>query len=321
MEESAPANPTVPASGRPLGGPALAWVLLVLAAGGVYYLKSLPPNYFPGKAREAQVKQNLLIIQTALERYAVENAGYPLWLLGGHPTDPNTTPVSAVFNPFCPPYCGDGDALMLWGFVSQYPDNPILRYTHLSGMPWVRWSGAGDSPPPCLGSPTSRPIGGGAGGRRIGGTMGNIMWDVTEGSFACGPAGEPLGPYLSRGWNGHPPHPPLPPQDGSVNCTTQICRSRRGYQRPFMPGNFLYVPRFANGPGEPWGHWPALADGYYLAGYGAVTNPGLDTHNWAGDFGQGIHWCVGEGEVGACPDGGPDGERDGIILVLSSEGQ
>ena len=315
-EQSAPAG-----HGRPLRGANLLLVVLGLATWGGCTLLGFPQFLeIKDKAMEAQTKAHIRIIWVALERYAVEHGGYPLWLLGGHPSDPNTTPMATVFNPYCPPTCGDGDALLLWGFLREYPSNPF--FVGSSGrqisIPPLTWEAAGKPTPSCIGSPTNEAVRERVGGRRVGGPDMTNMFEVTEGGYACGPGGEPLGPYLSRGWSGHPPPPPLPPADGSVDCTRQICRSPRAYQRVYMPGQFLYTPWFENGAGTPWGHWPALADGYHIAGYGSVGNPGLDVYDWTGDMGQGIRWCVGEGVEGPCPSGGPDGEPDGILVLLYS---
>jgi prepilin-type N-terminal cleavage/methylation domain-containing protein len=118
------------------------------------------------KAREAEVKSNVHSVQLALERYATDNGGvYPPFLVGGerdsnilwcildhdvNGTLPNAdwpimqltgfpqgiTPYAIVQpkdvdgNP-SGPYSGydvlDGDALLLYGYLAQYPKNPFAR--------------------------------------------------------------------------------------------------------------------------------------------------------------------------------------------------
>jgi prepilin-type N-terminal cleavage/methylation domain-containing protein len=118
------------------------------------------------KAREAEVKSNIHSIQLALERYATDNSGvYPTFLTGGernsnilacsidnalNNTLPNAdwpmltyaglpqgvTPYAVVApkdangNPngrFGDYDLLDGDALLIYGYLSQYPRNPFAR--------------------------------------------------------------------------------------------------------------------------------------------------------------------------------------------------
>ena len=323
-------------------------LLVVIVIIGILVAIALP-NFIKvkEKAFEAQVKANLRIIQIALERYAVEQDGkFPAWLLGGHPSDPNTTVLAAVFNPYCPPTCGDGDALLLYGYLSAYPDNPFVqaaggRQFSIPGLTWRAADGSAipgfresDGSRACYSSPTDWAIGGGNAGRRVGGLGGTYMFDVSEGLYGCTLRGTGGGPARARGWQGHPPPPPLPAQNSGVNCTTQMCQTTRQYQRTYMPGNFYYYPIFNTWPLHAFAAWmgtPPL--GYHLAAYGAVGNRGHDIYDATGDFRENTLFCEGDiprtdvdndGRTD-CKDAnisdlynGPDGQPDGVTVFLSS---
>ena len=183
-------------------------LLVVIVIIGILVAIALP-NFIKikEKAFEAQVKANLRIIWIALERYGTEHDGkYPSWLLGGDPSDPNTTVLAARFNIYCPPYCGDGDSLLLYGYLASFPENPFVAAA--SGLqfsiPPLTWRNADGSAIPgfnegdgivCHSSPTDHAIGGGSNaGRRVGGPGSKQMFDVTEGLYGCTRNGTGGGP-------------------------------------------------------------------------------------------------------------------------------
>jgi prepilin-type N-terminal cleavage/methylation domain-containing protein len=329
-------------------------LLVVIVIIGILVAIALP-NFIrvKEKAMEAQVQANLRVIRVAAERYATEHDGkYPYWLLGGHFLDPNVSPMGPVFNPFCAQgFCGDGDALVIWGFLSNYPKNPFVsagaaQNFSIPGMTWQNsdgssipgWSnsnsGQGND---CFSSPTiAAQTGGGnlSAGRRVGGPESDRMFDVSEGLYGCRGDGRPGGPGASRGWQGHPPPPPLPDQNSGVNCSNQMCATTRRYQQPFMPGNFYYYPIYGQMPLHTGGAWQGTAPyGYHFAAYGAVSNRGHDVYDATGDYRENTVFCEGDipyNDVDGdnrldCKDSrysdiynGPDGTPDGVITVMSS---
>ncbi|MCB1220405.1 MAG: type II secretion system protein [Planctomycetales bacterium] len=91
-------------------------LLIIIAA----VLIENPFRIKPGKGhREAEAQQNLHAIQLALERYAVDYGGvYPLWLSGGGIADPAAGEIDPHFAM---------DPLMAEGYMPQYPRNPFNR--------------------------------------------------------------------------------------------------------------------------------------------------------------------------------------------------
>ncbi|MHA2620744.1 MAG: type II secretion system protein [bacterium JZ-2024 1] len=301
-------------------------LLVVIVIIGILIALALP-NYVKAKdkAKEAQVLANLHVIQAALERYAVDHGGtFPFWLLGGDWTDHDT--VEGGSNVFCP-YgspngprpCGDGDPLLMGGYLNQYPKNAFAsqmstgRQFHVMDCPKpaARMTGGGRrlvrafcrGEPGYQGNYGSIPVsgtGGNGSNRKVGGRGGNLMWDVGEGVWGGygWPDGQifglqewqynpnPVGGTgrLGRGWMGHPPFGPLPqcpPNSTSPECQNKRTLSR--YLHPYLPGNFYYVPLSKHN--LVWrtslsGDLP----GYILAGYGAIYNRGKDYYDVWGDY-------------------------------------
>lgn len=86
------------------------------------------PNYLKAKnkAKEAECKSNLHIIQTALERYSVDNDGvYPPFLIGGdkggwmHWHKRNDNPAASNAHYLM-------DPLVEFGYMDSYPHNPMV---------------------------------------------------------------------------------------------------------------------------------------------------------------------------------------------------
>lgn len=291
-------------------------LLVVIVIIGILISLALP-NYVRAKdkAREAQTLANLHVIQAAVERYGTDNSGnFPMWLLGGDWTDWNTVEGSSpVFCPGIGRPCGDGDPLLMGGYLNAYPRNafasgmqsgrqfhvldcprPVVRTGTGSGRQVIRafcrggsgYQGQYDNLP-------STGTGGEGTNRKVGGQGNNLMWDVSEGGY--GAIGFPNGSGLfvqmwystgrGRGWAGHPPFGPLPqcaPNDTSPECAVKRTLAR--YLHPYLLGNFYYyaLPKpyhrvFINAIGNE-------VPGYILAGYGAVYNRAHDYYDVWGDF-------------------------------------
>ncbi|MHA2636228.1 MAG: type II secretion system protein [bacterium JZ-2024 1] len=346
-------------------------LLVVMVIIGILISMAVP-NYIKAKdrARETQVQSRLHTIRTALERYAVDNDGnYPYWLLGGDWSDWDVSQYAPVYCPNLPQPCADGDALIMYGYLAHYPQNVFVRRGLFTGTQFHVF----DCPKPCLrrnpdGTCARRtyaycdynrtnqfprqyreacdPTGQSDGTcRRVGGDLGDLMWDVSEGfygDFSFSPYSDPIisppnnWQVTYRGWHGHPPFGPLPTKQESP----QFYRTPNRYLHPFLMGNFYYYPilqygfSVLAGVGEP-------VRGYHLAGYGAIWNRGWDVYDEFGDYmdGAGGH-CelyiepTGYGDCKAtledpyvssssfyrqvyCYNNGPDGQQDGVIMVLS----
>jgi len=320
------------------------------------------PNYTKvrDKAREKQVEANLHIIRTALERYASDNDGaFPKWLLGGMYNDWDASVLSQVYCPGQWQPCGDGDALLEYGFLNRYPKNPFAaagqtgRQFHVRECVRPIWAGGGSVNIFCdYGSVFPRcQSADDATCRRVGGDTADAMWDVSEGVYgalcysrnSCSRYG-PLNngritPRYNvptvRGWAGHPPFG-LRCVKGTPNCTTpeQMASARTSSHvlHNYLPGNFYYYPINPDSAYVvPLGLFETQVRGYHLAAYGAVWNAGHDVYDAMGDYGEGTLACDDiqgdcKMEVGDlsydrkwyCEINGPDGQKDGVITVLSS---
>ncbi|MGH8104221.1 MAG: type II secretion system protein [bacterium] len=362
---------------RKVRGFTLIELLVVMVIIGILVSIALP-NYIKAKdkAREAQVQSNIHVIQLAVERYAVDNDGsYPKWLLGGDYSDWNTVQLfSPVYCPGVPapsPPCGDGDALLEYGFLSQYPRNPFMRNINTGrnlqvlDCPNPRYSNGdanGLSPGFCDYGQASQGSGGRVNGgtqlgascgfsganrpscRKVGGISNTLMWDVSEGAFAANRAIE--GAYTpwrdrifirSRGWSGHPPWPILCSR-GAAGCDAATSATPTRRIAPWLVGNFYYYPLPGGISYFASAGLSQHIEGYYLAGYGAIWNLGNDVYDAMGDYEEGKLFCdsdpYGDCVIDTtdtlyisgnatyrrlyCVSNGPDGQRDGVIVAVSS---
>jgi type II secretion system protein G len=101
-------------------------MLVVITLIGILAAIALP-NFLKAKdkAKEAETRANLHVIQTALERYAVDNIGeYPTYLIGGD--ERGWRKCDAVVNR-APEFQPSRDPLMQYNYLSSYPKNPFVE--------------------------------------------------------------------------------------------------------------------------------------------------------------------------------------------------
>ncbi|MEO7993885.1 MAG: type II secretion system protein [bacterium] len=322
-------------------------LLVVIVIIGILAALALP-NFVKAreKAKEAEVKSNLRSVQIALERYAVDSAGvYPLILYGGDYFDTFTTTRSPVPNPDpsglmvgTSEFPNDVDTLIQYSYLSQYPRNPFTRrrdvnkYGRFLTDPaeWLTDAHFLNGRPPRVNVWSQ---GGSQGNadraaqlvrRQVGGEKGDLMWDVSEGQR-------------------HSPFPIVVVPDDARNpllgtgaVAVGATNYRDDHQFWVTPGNFYYCATFS-GIGN-YGSFVSdsggvnynapimgTVTGWKLAGYGTVTNPGQDVYNIIGDFPDRSLNSVNQDTSGASGVAdidkfyvGPDGRRDGVILVLQS---
>ena len=105
-------------------------LLVVITIIGILAAIALP-NYIKAKdkAKEAEVKANVHTVQVAIERYDVDQARYPSFLLGGdsegwikwhHEHDVQGIPPDQPSNNLLQ------DVLVQYGYISSYPKNPFV---------------------------------------------------------------------------------------------------------------------------------------------------------------------------------------------------
>ncbi|MEO7992902.1 MAG: type II secretion system protein [bacterium] len=85
------------------------------------------PNYLKAKdkAKEAECKANLHVIQAALEQYATDKSGtYPQYLIGGDQS--GWLKHESIVNPPNPQSLPPMDPLMAGGYLTDYPHNPFV---------------------------------------------------------------------------------------------------------------------------------------------------------------------------------------------------
>ena len=329
-------------------------LLVVIVIIGILAAMALP-NFIKAreKAKEAEVKSNIHAIQIALERYAVDTGGfYPLMLYGGDITDTFTklgspenpdTGLSYYLPPDDPGYAafpGDLDVLIQFGYLAQYPNNPFQRTRDISKFGKVKTNPAENEFGPLefhfdtdglarvniWAQPFDRALY--YVRRLVGGARGSIMWDVSEGQrHAPWPimvVPEPE-PELMTGFQN--------PQY-SAYAFENTTNYRDDYQFWLTPGNFYYYALF-EGVG---GYSSFVSDGgganrnapitgavigFHLCGYGTIFNPGNDVYNLWGDFTERSLFTVNQPFDQSNPTRedlyvGPDGRRDGVILVADS---
>lgn len=240
----------------------------------------------------------------------------------------------------------DVDALIQYAYLSQYPRNPFTRRrdiskygrfltnprTWLTDAHFLQDSNGTRAPRVNLWSQ------GGVNGnadrsqqlvrRQVGGEKGDLMWDISEGQRHV--------PYPIRVIPDDGRNPSLGTGEALAVAATSY---RDDHQFWVTPGNFYYYATFTgignygafvtqNGQVNYNAPIMGTVTGWKLCGYGTVTNPGQDVYNIVGDFPErslnsvnnnGPNTGTGSG-VGDIDNFyvGPDGRRDGVILVLQS---
>jgi hypothetical protein len=150
------------------------------------------------------------------------------------------------------------------------------------------------------------------------------MWDVSEGQrhapwpivVVPKPAGGPGG-YTNPEYSAY-----------AFENTTNY---RDDYQFWLTPGHFYYYALF-----DGVGGYSSFVNGnenapitgsvigFHLAGYGTIFNAGQDVYNLWGDFTERSLYTVNNDMGGADPESfadiyvGPDGRRDGVVIVVDS---
>jgi len=310
-------------------------LLVVIVIIGILVAIALP-NFIKirEKAKEAEVKQNLHSIQLAVERYAVDSpfGNYPVYILGGDWTDSKTINEEYYYfaqldqapwpswkpgPEFAPE--GEGDYLIMEGYMPRYPKNPFVRRGQITNLRRIHMI-----PQWLPNNPDWN--------RVVGGAENETMVEV------FGPP--PVWIFIQKGLGGDlwvlPPYPDLT-GDGlfSDEPTKDVWTNPDALKRPGnkqLVGNFSYFTRLnVNG-------WLLLngaheINGYTLAAYGTLTNLGIDVYDRNGnyfpryrtsvcpmDFGIGLP-CPSSTSIPNSHDvsrGGPDTLPDGVIIVLDS---
>jgi hypothetical protein len=312
------------------------------------------PNFIKAreKAKEAEVKSNIHAIQIALERYSVDTGGfYPLILYGGDVTD-TFVKLGSPVNPdsgasyYLPPddtayaaFPGDLDAMVQFGYLAQYPTNPFQRTrdtakfgklktdpaTNGFGPLEFHFNSIGLARVNIWAQPYDRALF--YVKRLVGGEKGNLMWDTSEGQrHAPWPIIVVPEPEPDPNANGYQ-NPELAAYafEGTTNY-------RDDYQFWLTPGNFYYYAMFdgvggyssfvsQGGVANPNAPITGAIIGFHLAGYGTIFNAGQDAFNLWGDYPERSLYTRNVG--GTVEDFsdlyvGPDGRRDGIIIVVDS---
>ena len=327
-------------------------LLVVIVIIGILAAMALP-NFIKAreKAKEAEVKSNIHAIQIALERYAVDTGGfYPLVLYGGDITDtfvklgsPDNpdTGFSYYLPPDDPGYAGfpgDLDVLIQFGYLAQYPNNPFQRTRDISKFGKLKTNPAENYFGPIefhfdthglarvniWAQPFDRALY--YVRRLVGGEQGSLMWEVSEAQrhppwpIVVVPEPEPIvGDYTNPQYSAY-----------AFENTTNY---RDDYQFWLTPGNFYYYALFEGvggyssfvGDPEPNQNAPITGAiiGFHLAGYGTIFNPGQDVYNIWGDYTERSLFTVNNPanwppQTLADIYVGPDGRRDGVILVVDS---
>ena len=239
---------------------------------------------------------------------------------------------------------GDCDVMLEYGYLSTYPQNPFVRRNrgnlgHIVTDPrdstraYSTIGRMNSAPAPRAGCSSLASIGGWqfALPRVPGGQGDNIMWDVSEGQrhppFSLLQDGERAGSYYAAPDGTDGAQRTAGDYDDTGAQGSYYNNSGETELHYLLPGNFYYYP-VTTSPGN-WNLYyngsPGQSGetvGYRLAVYGAIDNGGQDVYDMFGDFeDRMISGFVDNKNV---PDvevsniGGPDGRRDGVIMVLSS---
>lgn len=328
-------------------------LLVVIVIIGILAAMALP-NFIKAreKAKEAEVKSNIHAIQIALERYAVDTGGfYPLILYGGDQTD-TFVKLGAPENPdtgysyYLPPeesgyqpFPGDLDVLVQFGYLAQYPNNPFQRTRDVSKFGKLLTNPAENGFGPLefnfsddaktrvniWALPYDRALW--YVRRLVGGQQGNLMWDVSEGQRHA-PWPIVVVPEPEEG--GYPDYQNPQYSAYAFEGTTNY---RDDYQFWLTPGNFYYYALFegvggystfvtVNGTPRIEAPITGAIIGFHLAGYGTIFNAGQDVYNLWGDYTERCLLTFNEypDDIQSFADiyVGPDGRRDGVIIVVDS---
>lgn len=336
-------------------------LLVVIVIIGILAAMALP-NFVKAreKAKEAEVKSNIHSIQIALERYATDSGGvYPLILYGGDNSDAFTTRSTENYMDVDgtteivgdSEFDGDVDVLIEYSYLSQYPRNPFQRkrdidkYGRLITTPeqysLIRmtyriniWSQNSEPDPTHGTGDENRSLQDAH--RQVGGELGNLMWDVSEGQrhipfpIIVVPDPDPAAPtnYF------HYVNPTV------SNNFSGVANFRDDHLFFLLPGNFYYYATFSGiggyssfidtGVGDTYDQ-PTMGEvtGFNLAGYGTTTNPAQDVYNILGDYPErSLFTWNSNPQPGEMDDYtledrdktyvGPDGRNDGVIIVVQS---
>lgn len=307
-------------------------LLVVIGVIGLLVAIELPKiNMARNNAREAQVKSNLNTIQKAIERYATDNGAlYPPWLYGGDLSD-SFTSTEATFNritksgkglkvdkiaikkPFSwmkPNFAlpGDGDSLLEYGYLFQYPKNPFVTKSIIDN----------NSKSNLTFNHKSQSV---VSIRNIAGINNNRMWEISGGP-------------PQRGIRNHIGNQFLQPVEYVDPTRNMAPMPKNPKIFTHLTGNFYYYSLLQNV--DSWGQYngqandgkgntiaePVIINGFRLVGFGAVQlNKGKDMYDNMGDFNE--HARCGRNKPDKEPlnsgAGGMDGYADGIVLQLSSK--
>lgn len=315
-------------------------LILAIAA----FLADLNNREYGVSAKHAEVKQNLHSIQLALERYAVDdpNDAYPLFIMGGDWSDSyvvsqdyreaNKLELSddsgyfGSMGKWEPAPDGMGDALVMGGYVTEYPANPFqkqrkegrLRLAHMDYLSRLTE-------------------------RYCGGDAGKLMVEVFGPQLVSDD--QPIaGDFFVHHIFDNPAY--------TMRDMTKSTTAEGGQVdfmapsgNPWLVGNFSYYPHPRNGA-LPWQYIDeggrlkvAAVRGYTLAGYGSVRTWGQDVYNRNGNYKGRYrteacdtdcspHPVFADDIPCICPgdeskpsyvqnNGGPDTLPDGVIVTLS----
>jgi len=283
---------------------------------------------------------------------------YPLMLYGGDFTDtfvklgapprPQGDPNAGLSyyqppdDPQYIPYPGDLDVLIQFGYLSQYPSNPFMRTRDVKKFGKLKTNPAENGFGPLEMSfdttkssrvniwsvPQPRDLF--YVQREVGGEQGNLMWDVSEGQRHA-PWPIVVVPTPEKNWFGYDN-----PKFGAAYAFQNTSNYRDDYQFWLTPGNFYYYALFegvggyssfvsVDGVPNPNAPITGAIIGFHLAGYGTIFNAGQDVYNLFGDYTERSLFTNNSPIDPNTPPSsreelyvGPDGRRDGVIIVVDS---
>ncbi len=303
-------------------------LLVVIVIIGILVAIALP-NFIKikEKAREAETKQNLHAIQIALERYATDSDGaaYPMWVAGGDWTDSyvinetyrNRNITQADIDALPPgkqnleiAQDGFGDSLIMDGYLTEALRNAFIVTNRKGGTLSNRR----------IQHRNDVAFGNGNMVRnQVGGVNNNLMVEIV---------GPPIAQRVR--YNGDLYVQKVYQFD--INQLQKPITDSTKIGNPGLVGNFLYYATLAN-PRYKWIYYNFTSEpaGYYLCGFGSLKNAGMDVYDVNANFpGRFRTDNCGEGYLGIpCPPaggqnstsasfGGPDGVKDGVIVVLEA---